>query len=285
MSCWRAAPRRSSTKSPAVPNTPNEDRALGGIGVLITRPAHQAGNLIELVEGAGGIAIAFPTIEIVPPTDPGPLLAALDRLAEFDLAVFISPNAVEQTFGWLRSQRRLWPSGLPVAAVGRASARALERFGAPGALVPDGRYDSEALLALAALQRVTGKRIAIFRGDGGRELLGDTLAQRGATVSYVESYRRVRPRADATTLIEAWQRGEIHVVSVTSTEGLRNLYHMLGDTGRGWLLHAPIVVLSEAQAAVCRELGCAAAALIATEATDEAILETIRAWRLAHFSL
>jgi uroporphyrinogen-III synthase len=260
------------------------EKPLAGVGVLVTRPIHQAEHLAQLIERAGGVAIRFPTIEIAPPTDPGPLLASLARLTEFDAAIFISPNAVEQTFSWLRATRRAWPPGLPVACVGRATAEALAEQGL-SATAPSGRYDSEALLGLSILQAVAGKDIIIFRGDGGRELLGDTLRTRGANVTYAESYRRVRPRTDPEPIIEAWRHGEIHIVSITSAEGVRNLYDLVGEIGHGWLNDTPAVVLSRAQAAVCRDLGWNAMVLVAAEPSDEAILETIKTWRQARFSL
>lgn len=283
MRCLRAAPRRYSTKSTVV-NEADGEKPLAGVGVLVTRPVHQAEHLAQLIERAGGVAVRFPTIDIAPPADPGPLLALLARLAEFDLAIFVSPNAVEQTFSWLRATRRRWPADLPVACVGRATADALAKQEL-NATAPSGRYDSEALLGLPVMQAVTGKEIVIFRGDGGRELLGDTLKMRGAKVTYAESYRRVRPRADPEPVIEAWRHGQIQIVTITSGEGLRNLYDMVGEIGRGWLNDTPAVVLSQTQAAACRELGCSAAVLVAAEPSDEAILETIRTWRQAGFSL
>lgn len=267
-----------------MPESNNGAKPLAGVGVLVTRPAHQAGNLARLIENAGGIAIRFPTIDIVPPVDPDRLLSIFDHLAEFDLAIFISPNAVEQAFSWLRSSRRPWPETLPVVCVGRASADAMAEQGVSAAM-PSQRFDSEALLELPMLQDMTGKRIVIFRGVGGRELLGNTLTARGAAVTYAECYRRVRPSADAGELIDAWRHGEIQIVSLTSAAGLRNLYDMIGETGRGWLLDTPVVVLSQAQATICRDFGWRAATLVATEASDEAILETLKAWREERSSL
>jgi len=263
-----------------------QDKAtmLAGVGVLITRPAHQAEHLAKLIEAEGGTVIRFPTIEIAPPTDPGPLLVVLDHLADYHLAIFISPNAVDQTFGWLRAAKREWPKRLPIACVGRATAAAVEKQGL-NATTPTERFDSEALLGLSLLQDVADKKIVIFRGDGGRELLGNTLKLRGAIVTYAECYRRLQPRGGVEELIDAWRRGEIQIVSVTSTDGLRNLYDMLGETGRGWLQDTPVVVLSQSQAATCRELGCAAPVLTANEASDEAILEAVKTWRREHFSL
>jgi uroporphyrinogen-III synthase len=263
-----------------------QDKAtmLAGIGVLITRPAHQAEHLAKLIEAEGGAVIRFPTIEIAPPTDPGPLLAVLDHLADYHLAIFISPNAVDQTFGWLRAAKREWPKRLPIACVGRATAAAVGKQGL-NATTPTERFDSEALLGLSLLQDVADKKVVIFRGDGGRELLGNTLKLRGAVVTYAECYRRLQPRGGVEELIDAWRRGEIQIVSVTSSDGLRNLHDMLGETGRGWLQDTPVVVLSQSQAAVCRELGCVAPVLTANEASDEAILEAVKTWRREHFSL
>jgi uroporphyrinogen-III synthase len=262
-----------------------EDAPLRGVGILVTRPAHQSADLVRLIEQAGGTAIRFPAIEIVPPADPAPLLDLIKRLDDFDLAIFISRNAVEHTFGWLRAERRAWPAGLRIACVGPASAQALAGAGVREVVAPPSGFDSESLLTLPDMQDVAGKRVIIFRGDGGRELLATTLKQRGALVTYAECYRRVRPVADVAPLVEAWRTGRIQIVSVTSTAGLRNLHAMLGETGRGWLLHTPVVTLSEAQAAECRRLGFARDVLVATTASDEAILEAIRMWRANGFSL
>ncbi|MHB1293119.1 MAG: uroporphyrinogen-III synthase, partial [Sulfuricella sp.] len=149
-------------------------RPLENVGVVVTRPAHQAGNLAELIERAGGRAILFPTLEIFDAQDMGPLSGAIDRLEQFDLAIFISPNAVNKAMNQVLA-KRAWPQGLRCAAVGKGSGKALERFGCEGVLVPQGRFDSEALLALPELQDMAGKRVVIFRGEGGRELLGDEL--------------------------------------------------------------------------------------------------------------
>lgn len=265
-----------------MPETPHEAAALQGVGVLVTRPVHQAEPLARLIERAGGTAVRFPTIEIAPPADLGALHAVLDRLSEFDLAIFVSPNAVAEVFARLGA--RSWPPHLAVACVGQASARALAEYGV-GAMAPQNRFDSESLLALPALQAMAGKRVIIFRGDGGRELLADTLVARGAAVTYAECYRRVRPANDPDPLIERWRRGGIDIVSITSTDGLRNLYDMLGETGRDRLLATPVVVLSAAQADACRRLGFAAEPLIAHSASDEAILDAIQTWQLGRFSL
>src|SRR3989338_2621030 len=188
---------------------------LQGVRVLVTRPAAQAQSLAQRIEQAGGEAIRFPTLEIAAARDVATLERVLAGIAHFDLAVFISPNAVAHGLAHLKMHGGL-PARLTIAAIGRSTARALTEAGivnpitpvdgsdpatAPGvALPPPSLESSEALLARPELQQVAGKRVVIFRGEGGRALLGDTLRARGAQVEYAECYRRVRPNTDAAPL-------------------------------------------------------------------------------------
>ena len=162
-----------------MPESAQQPCQLAGAGILVTRAAHQADNLCRLIEQSGGRALRFPALEIVGPADPLRTREQLAQIARYDLAVFVSPNAVVHGM-------RLLPQGLPqtlrVAAVGRASAEALRVAGRAADIVPQGRYDSEALLAVHELGAMQGRRVIVFRGDGGRPLLGDVLRQRGAEV-------------------------------------------------------------------------------------------------------
>lgn len=253
---------------------------LTGVGVLVTRPAHQAEPLCRLIEAGGGRAIRFPVLEILDPADRGPLLALIDRLDTFDLAIFISPNAVTKTLNLLLGRRAL-PAGLRIAAIGRGSARELERAGVRADIVPPRPFNTEALLATPQMQAaaVTGRHVVIFRGDGGRELLGDELSRRGAQVEYAEAYRRGRPDADVGRLLRHWARGELQIVTVTSGEGLRNLFELVGKLGRQWLRRTPLAVVGERTAALARELGCREAVIVAAEASDEALVAAVAEWR------
>lgn len=207
--------------------------SLAGRGIVVTRPRELAGGLAALVEKAGGRPILFPAIDIedLPPP------AALERLGDFDLAVFASPTAVSRAR--FQAKAGSWPR---TAAVGEGTRRELERRGASGVLAPEGAADSEALLAMAELQQVAGKRVLIVRGEGGRALLGDTLAARGARVEYAQCYRRKRPLADPAPLLAAWSAGAVHAVTVSSAEGLENLHTMLGKLGEERLRATPLFV-------------------------------------------
>jgi len=216
-------------------------KPLAGKSVVVTRPAHQSQGVARLIGSAGGRAILFPAIEIRDIEDPEPFARLIDRLDEFDLAIFVSPNAIERAMGVI-SARRGFPRRLPVATVGGSSVRALERFGVTDVLAPQGRFDSEALLELPALAAMSGRRVVIFRGAGGREFLGEALRSRGAVVEYAECYRRVKPELDAAPLLQAWSRKGVDAITASSSEGLRNFAEMIGPAGRERLPDTPLFV-------------------------------------------
>ena len=253
-------------------------KPLAGRGIVITRPAHQAARLAELIRAAGGAPILFPVIEIVEVDDLRPLLALIDRLDEFDLAIFISPNAVNKAVNLIKARRAL-PPRLKLAAIGRGSVRELKHFGLTGVIAP-ARFDSEALLELPELKNVAGQRIVIFRGEGGREVLGDTLTARGATLEYAECYRRGRPQVDVAPLLKAWARNELHAIIVTSSEGLRNLFELAGGPDRPWLGKTPLFVPHPRIEQTARELGFAAVVL--TAQGDEGLLQGLVSWFAVH---
>ena len=252
-----------------------QDRPLAGKGIVVTRPVHQAAHLAELIRAAGGRTVLFPVIEIVEVENLQPLLAVIDRLDEFDLAIFISSNAVNKAMNLIKSRRAL-PPHLQLAAIGASSVRELRHFGVPAVIAPVARFDSEALLELPALQDVAGRRIVIFRGDGGRELLGDTLAARGATIEYAECYRRGRPQPDAAPLLKAWAGNELHAVTSTSSEGLRNLFDLVGTPGQSWLKKTPLFVPHPRIEQTARELGLATVVL--TAQGDEGLVQGLAQW-------
>jgi uroporphyrinogen-III synthase len=228
--------------------------ALAGRRVVVTRPAAQAEHLAVLIRAAGGEPVLFPVLEILDAEDLQPVFALIDRLDAFDLAIFISANAVNKGLDLIRA-RRAWPAGLRVATVGGGSERELRRQGFTAVIAPKERFDSEALLDLPELKDVAGKHVAIFRGVGGRELLGDTLAARGAAVEYAECYRRSRPGTDAAPLLALWAKHGLDALSVSSSEGLANLCDMLGKAGRRLLDETPLFAPHERIAAAARALG------------------------------
>jgi uroporphyrinogen-III synthase len=240
---------------------------LGGIGVLVTRPAHQSAPLCELIERAHGRPVRFPTLEILGPSNPQTIRQQLAAVGPSDLLIFISANAAEFAFPLLPNTL---PLDISIAAVGAATARALSDLGLEPTLVPSDSFDSEGLLALPELQAVHGRRIHIIRGNGGRPTLGDTLGERGATVDYVEVYRRGLPQRNPANLITGWTQ-MIDVVTVTSAAILDNLFTLLGESGVERVRHTPLIVISERVAEHAAGLGCESI-YIADSAADTDIL-------------
>jgi uncharacterized protein HemX/uroporphyrinogen-III synthase len=212
-------------------------------GILVTRPAAQAERLAALLAAAGARPIVFPAIDIEP------LAPSAAPAAEgVDLVVFVSPTAAQIGSAHFRS------AASAVAAVGSGTKRELEAQGFTNVLAPHGAADSEALLALSELQDMAGKRVLIVRGEGGREVLAESLAARGARVDYFECYRRVAPRADPSPLIAAWERGEVDAVTLSSSQALDNL---TGLVGAARLEKTPVFVNHARVAERAREAGIA----------------------------
>lgn len=221
---------------------------LDGVGIVITRPrpAAQALAMALLREGARPFVFPALAIEDLPPSDE--LEAALARLPEAALAVFVSAHAVHKGLD-AAGRHGPWPRAVRVAAIGEATAEALRGAGFTAVLAPRERHDSEALLALPELSGIAGRSVVIFRGEGGREHLREVLESRGARVAYAQCYRRVRPAADPAALLAAWGRGEIDAVSALSAETLENFVAMIGEEGARRLGSTTLVVPHEAIAA------------------------------------
>ena len=223
-------------------------RDLEGLGVVLTRPLEPARVLARSLEARGARVHLFPALAIEDlPTTPE-LTQALDALPQAALAIFVSAHAVEKGLAAVRA-RGAWPARVEVAGIGDATAKALRNSGFERVISPTGRHDSEGLLETARLQAVRGENIIVFRGEGGREHLKETLEARGAKVRYAQCYRRVRPSADASPLIAAFDRGEVHAVSALSGETLENFVDMLGPEGERRLKAAALVVPHPAIAA------------------------------------
>jgi uroporphyrinogen-III synthase len=234
---------------------PSARGPLGGAGILVTRPARQAAGTAQRIAALGGEPFIFPAIVILPPLDTKALERAHAALAKYDGAIFVSANAVE--YGAPDSRR--WPSTLTPFAPGPGTAQAVADAGIPGTRIPSTSFDSEGLLALPELADVRGKRFIVFRGDGGREQLGDTLRARGAEVDYVACYRRAKPRG--------------------GIEGLDNLWEIVPASLRFAWRACPTFVPHERIAARARELGLAT---VETGAGDAGLLAGLLQWFAAH---
>ncbi|MCH8504640.1 MAG: uroporphyrinogen-III synthase, partial [Ectothiorhodospiraceae bacterium] len=235
-----------------------------------------------MLEAEGAVPVQFPVLSIEPLADSEALDPGFAGLAEQQLVIFTSPNAVHCCLELMQQRGLSWPDGPEVAARGRATAEALEKWKIPVAVCPDGPYTSEGLLAHPRMHQTADQRTLLVRGIGGREVLAETLRERGARVSTLEVYRRTRPDADPAPLMERWQRGGIQVVVVTSLEGLDNLLALVGPDGREALLGSGLVTVSGRVATAARVRGFTDGIVVAPEASDAGLVEGLVNWRKKH---
>jgi uroporphyrinogen-III synthase len=244
---------------------------LAGLVVVVARPARQAERFIGMLTERGATALPFPTITIEPvPLDAG-VRAALGA-HPIDWVIYTSTNAVEEAL----AQTGRLPQAA-TAAIGRATARAVEATGIRVDAVPTTGADSEGLLALPAFAAPAGRRIVIFKGVGGRDALRAELARRGAMVIVAEVYRRqpVVPAAGTLEKLANACAAESAVVAVTSVEVLQSLLQLAPEFRAPHLRDAVLLVPGDRVGAAARGHGWRGLVVCARSAEDEAMLDAL----------
>ena len=240
---------------------------LQGLCILVTRPAPFDDHACELIRREGGQAISLPAIVIEPQI-------SSPASGEYDWAIFVSRNAVKHGHQWLPQLRRM-PR---LAAVGGATAEELERLGYSNVLRPEAGFTSEALLECPDLNAVRGEQILIVRGSGGRELIADTLRERGAIIEYLEVYRRVPARPSAARLAEIrrmFAASTIGFVGVGSIEIFDSLMTLLGPSAHTLLARTQLVTASERVVKKAESLGLGGRMLLASGPQDALLVDAI----------
>lgn len=209
--------------------------------VMVTRPDPQGSELCQLIEAQGGRALHLPTIAIAPPPDLLAFRQAIRVLGGQEWLIFISPQAVYASIAAIKRAWPEFPRQTKFAAIGAATANALEADGYAAAIHPTTEWNSESLLALPAFWQVAGKYIAIIRGAGGREWLEKTLIARGAKVTSVMAYQRVLPQVDTQECLNLLEQHSINRIVCTSFTGVSNLKQLFSE--KGWLYLKTIVLI------------------------------------------
>ncbi len=246
----------------------NPATTLSGKTILITRPNGREHYLREVIEQAGGKVIHYPVIHIQPPPelDITQLLQLQKKLHSFTVAIFISPTAVEQSQIYFPAL----PEHFIIAAIGSKTCKALRRQNIP-VDIEASEHNTESLLKDPFFQmpKIEGQRILIFRGNGGRALLGDTLNRRGAQVRYVETYQRELPPHPP---LSEQQISDIDAITISSNEGLDNLITLMEDPSL--LIDTPLVVPSPRAQTLARQHGFKII-IRAQNATDKSTIKAL----------
>jgi uroporphyrinogen-III synthase len=253
--------------------------ALQGVGVLVTRPEQQAMPLCRLLEIQGASTLRLPAVEIKPIGNRRETAAQLGALAEFDVIIFTSTNAVRFGVSLLDQKR-----GLTLAAVGPATERALNQAGYRVAVQPPpgGTIDSEGLLQHPRLEHPAGRRILIIKGSNGRPFLRDELARRGAHVVAADVYQRVPTSpspAVLAALLASFTAGAVQVITATSLEIAGNLLRLASPALRREFERVHWLVPGERIAAGLRERGLSSPLVQAESAEDHDLVAALIRWR------
>lgn len=234
-----------------------ERQPLFGKRIVVTRPRDQAGGLVQKIEALGGEAIEFPTIEIAPPEDYGPLDRALDKIREYQWLIFTSVNGVAGFFKRLYERggevRDLY--GIKLATIGPRTREELEKWGVRVYCTP-GEYRAEALAEVLGKEGIKGQKVLLPRAPGARRTLPESLEKMGAVVEEVPAYRTLPAKKGEEKLREALCRREVHGVTFTSSSTVRHFVETFCSLELPQLLKGVVVAsLGPVTTATVRELG------------------------------
>lgn len=248
--------------------------------VLVTRPAGQADGLTAMLRAAGWETQHLPLLQIeaIDPL-PDPARQRLLDLDRYDHLVFVSANAARIGLDRIAERWPQWPLGQQYWAVGESTALVLQNAGLE-VVRPDRDMSSEGLLALPGLADVDGQRVLIVRGEGGRQLIAETLRGRGASVDALCCYRRAPVAHAASELLASLEASPVDLIMISSGEGLELLSRLLRPREHTNLAAITVLVPSPRVAALARELGWQHAET-AENASDPAMLAAARHWREA----
>ncbi len=228
--------------------------SLQGKRIAITRAAERAEGFAAAIRACGAEVLVCPTIAYAPPDDPAPLDAALRDLDRYDWLMITSAAAVDAL-----SARKVWPlpAHMRVAAVGKATAAAIEACGGCVDLLPAEQH-AEGLLA--ELGEMAGARVLLPLADIARETLAAGLRARGAVVDVVIAYRTV-PGPGVQRLLAPLRARALDAVVFSSPSTLRYMLdgcERLGidrQTARDLLAGAALVAIGPATARALEEEG------------------------------
>jgi len=234
-----------------------EGRPLFGKRIVVTRARAQAGDLSRELEALGAEVLEFPTIEIRPPRDFGPLDAAIGDLDRFDWLVFTSVNGVDAFVERLRHHGldlRAVPRDAKVAAIGPATAERVRAAGLNVDVVPD-EYRAESLVEALADEPLAGKRFLIPRARVAREVLPEKLREAGAEVVVPPAYESVPSSEGREELARRLGAGEVDCVTFTASSTVENFVGAFGGGAGELLSNTRVACIGPITAQTARERG------------------------------
>ena len=205
-----------------------ERRPLLGRGVVITRAREQASSLVRLLEEEGACCLEFPTIDIRPLPDSGPIRQAIRDLAGYSWVVFTSVNGVEYFWSQIASMgldSRIF-GGIKVAAIGPATAESLKQRGIRPDLLPE-KYVAESVVQGMLELGVRGEKVLLPRAETAREVLPESLRQAGASVDILPVYRTELSGGSPDEVAASLADGQVDYITFTSSSTVENFFQRI----------------------------------------------------------
>ena len=233
-----------------------EKKPLFGCRVLVTRSREQASVLSEAIEGLGGEAVEFPTIQIEEPEDYGPLDSAIEA-ADYRWIIFTSANGVIYFFNRMfkleKDIRDL--KGVSICAIGPKTREALEGYGIRVEYVPS-EYRAEEIAAGLKGKIGPGERVLLPRADIARKALAEMLVAEGALVDEVVAYRTVAGGGGREMVRDSLEKKEINYITFTSSSTVKNFVDLLGEKDPAGLIEGVrVACIGPVTADTARSLG------------------------------
>ena len=260
-----------------------ERRPLFGKRIVVTRAREQASGFLARLAELGADCIQFPTIQVVPPESWDPLDRAIRALEAYGWILFTSVNGVRFFFERLEALEKDARAlrGARVGAIGPATAEALRRRGIRPDLVPD-EYRAEAVVEGLGKESLASVRVLLPRAEKAREVLPEELERRGARVDVITAYRTVKPDRDTSRVRDMLERGEIDLITFTSSSTVTNFLEMFGgeeEAVRGWVKRATVACIGPITAKTAEKLGLSVD-VVPTDYTIDSLTEAV----VKHFS-
>ena len=233
---------------------------LAGRKIVVTRAAHQAGALMDMLRERGAAPVSYPCIAIQPPEDEAAFERQLRDLHAFDVLALTSANAVSAVAGRLHALniKPVWKR-IRVVAVGLATSAAMrEAWGIEADYVP-AEQTGESLAR--GLPQVEGRRILLPQSALSSDAPAAILRSRGADVTAVVAYDTVMGSGggDVPGMLA---RGELDALTFVSPSAVS---YFVRRCRAAAALRLPAICLGEVTARRARELGFAQ--VITPEAT------------------
>lgn len=258
-----------------------EKKPLFGKKVLVTRSSTQASDFVETLEELGAEVFEFPTIKIIPPESYDDLDRAIRKLSHpassYDWLIFTSANGVTFFFERLKALGKdvRILKDIKLAAIGPATAKKLENLGLNVDYIPL-EYRAEGVIEGFEKKGVAGARILIPRAEVAREILPQKLAEMGAEVDLVATYRTVADDSVVKRVKEMLLAEKIDIITFTSSSTVKNFVQLLKDINLSrWLKKVKVACIGPITADTARELGIRVDA-VAEEYTIPGLVKAIK---------